>query len=146
MPVLSEEGSYGEIYGAIAPAALAGALGGMNDDIGPRLGALARDIKLHVDASHDVGIAADVRGDDEGIADVGKAIGAALVVGRLNAAQRGDDSMAEVLDFARVHPSAKGFQLEVGLPLAFVQKYLAECAARNRGAIDGGASAAPAPN
>ncbi len=137
-PVLSEEESYGEIYGAIAPAALTGALGGMKADIG-RLGTLARDIRLHVDAAHDVGIAADVRGDDaEGLADVGKAIGAALVVGRLNAAQQGDDTMAEVLDFARVHPSGKGFQLEVGLPLAFFQKRLAECAARNRGASDGG--------
>jgi hypothetical protein len=144
--VLSEQYSYGEIYGAIAPAALTGLLGGMNDDI-TRLGSLARDVRLHVDASHDVGIAADIHGDDaEGLTDVSKAIGAALVLGRLNAAHEGNQSLAEVLDFARVNPLNKGFQVEVALPLAFLQKHLAECAAQKRAAIDGGASAAPSSN
>lgn len=145
-PVLSERESYGEVYGAIAPAALTGLLGGMKDDIA-RLGSLARDIRLHVDASHDVGIAADIFGDDTaGLTDVSKAIGAALILGRLNAAHDGNQSLAEVLDFARVHPSNDGFQLEVALPLAFLQKHLAECAARRGAALDGGASATPSSN
>jgi hypothetical protein len=139
VPVLSEDESYGEIYGAIAPAMLAEAFPNMPGGIGPQLGALAQDIRLHVDASRDVGIVADIRGDEkQGTPDLGKAIGAALVLGRLNAAREGDNSLAEVLDFARVHPSRDGFQLEVGLPLAFFQKQLAECAQRKRGAIGGG--------
>jgi hypothetical protein len=129
-PVLSESDSYGELYGVVAPEAIGAALALSDPGLADRLRSVASAIRLHVDASHDVGIVAEVTGEQaEPTHDLARAVGAGLVLARLQAAQKGETDLAEVLDFAKVTPSPSGasFEVEVGLPLSLFQRHLEQC-------------------
>ena len=64
----------------MAPAAIGTALALSDPGLGDRVRSVASAIRLHVDASHDVGIVADVTGEQaEPTRDLARAVGAGLL-------------------------------------------------------------------
>ncbi len=137
-PPINEGQTYGEIYGVLSPDELARVLPADQAGFAERLKEAAQSIELHVDASKDVGVVADVKGNKpELLSDLGKSMGAALSVARLKLQAEGQGDLAQFLDLARVRPQDDGrFSLEMALPLELLQKQLAWC--RERGARDAG--------
>lgn len=132
-PVLDESQTYGEIYGVLTAAALADMLPQDQQGLAEQLRDAAERIELHVDTTRDVGVVANVTGPDGAKAqDLGKTVGAALSLGRLQAQAQGNTSLAELMDLARIVPGDGDFRLEVGLPLEVIEKHLQRCIDRNR--------------
>ena len=139
--VLDESDSYGEIYGVVAPAALVELLAKEQPALAERMRGVVDRISLHVDASHDVGIVADVLGKGNDTGDLGRAVGTALAIGRLTAQTNGNKELAEVLEYARVSPGGRGnrFRAELALTLGFFQDKLKDCAQKKGRRPDAGA-------
>jgi hypothetical protein len=134
-PLIDEESTYGEMYGVVSVAQLSKMLGNAQPELLARLGEVADSVELHVDARSDVAVVAEVKGSDaDKVADLGKSLGAALSVARLQAQAEGQKELVELLDFARVRPDDGTFQLEVALPLAYLQQKLASCGEERRAA------------
>jgi hypothetical protein len=134
-PLLSPEQSYGELYGVVSGPDLARTLGGSEGWATALVEAASR-VEVHLDARRDVALVADVSGEDaRKLTDLGKTLGGALAMARLQARAGGDDEAAELLSFARVTPAqGNALSLEVALPLEVVAKRLAFC----RGDADAG--------
>jgi hypothetical protein len=132
--VLSEDQAYGEVYGVLAPAALADLVGREDAALGQTLRDSARSVRLHADVSHDVGLVADFQGADEGkTEDLRRALGGALSLGRMQAQARGREEEAQLLDGARVTRSDDGqFRLQAGLPYEYLSRVFKDCVARRR--------------
>lgn len=128
-PAIPEWASYGEIYGVIATEQIADLLPPDQRPIADRLRRAAEQIELHVDASEDVAIVLDVAGPDPTqVSDLGRSLGAALAVGRVQAQAEGDDRLVELLDLARVDPHGDGrFTVDLALPLPLLQRHLGPC-------------------
>ena len=127
-PPLDESQTYGEIYGVLAAEDLARLFPPDQAALAERLRTAAQQVELHVDTSKDVGIVARVEGADETqVEDLGKSLGAALSLARLKARADGEDSVAELLELARVSPGGARFNLEMALPLEVLEKHLAFC-------------------
>ncbi|MHB8876885.1 MAG: hypothetical protein ACYC8T_24575 [Myxococcaceae bacterium] len=127
-PALDESHTYGDIYGIISADELARLLPEDQARLAERLREAASRVELHVDATHDVGMVADVRGTNPADAeDLGKSLGAALALGRLKAQAEGSHELAQILDLARVKPGSGDFRVELGLPLELLTKSLAHC-------------------
>jgi hypothetical protein len=144
-PVISESDTYGEIYGLVTGAAVAEALGPEQAALAERLRSVASRIMLHVDASRDVGIVADVAGarPDE-TQNFARALGAALALARFQAIGEGHKDIAAALEHARVNPTdGPHFRAELGLPLELFKARLKDCARRGR--PRGRPDAAPRP-
>lgn len=134
-PLIDEESTYGEMYGVVSVAQLSKMLGNEQPELLARLGEVAQSVELHVDARSDVALVAQVKGGDaDKVADLGKSLGAALSVARLRAQAEGQKELVELLDFARVRPDDGTFQLELALPLAYLQQKLGSCAEERRAA------------
>ena len=102
-------------------------------DLAEKLRTVAQRIEVHVDTSHDVGIVADVQGVDTAqVEDLGKAVGAAMAVGRVGAQQQGEKELAELMDLAKVQPEGDRFKLEMAIPLEMLEKQLSKCGERRR--------------
>jgi hypothetical protein len=124
-PMIDEAQAFGDIYGVLTTSALRGLVPEQYAGLLSRLEAISDRVGLHVDASRDVGIVADLRSDATGDAvDLGKSVGAALALARLAAQAEGQSELAELLEFARVVPNEGGFRLELGLPLEVLQRHL----------------------
>lgn len=124
--------SYGEIYGVLSPTRFADALPSDQAELAARIRAAAARVELHVDTTRDVGIVADVTGpQSRETEELGKALGAALALGRLQAKAQGENDLVELMDLARVVPEDGQFRLEMGLPLEVMEKHLRECVRRN---------------
>lgn len=134
-PLLTPEQSYGELYGVVSGADLARTLGG-SEAWATALVEAASKVEVHLDARRDVALVADVSGEDaHKLEDLGKTLGGALALARVQARAQGDAEAAELLGFARVSPShGNALSLEVALPLEVVAKRLAIC----RGDTDAG--------
>ncbi len=131
-PAIDETQMYGEIYGVIKPAELVKLLPEEQRSLAARLEAAAERVELHVDASRDIGIVADVRGlDTAETVDLGKSFGSALSLGRLQAQTDGKEKLAGLLESARVVPGDGEFRLEMGLPFELMEEALKACVARN---------------
>ncbi|MBS2029675.1 MAG: hypothetical protein JST54_17360 [Deltaproteobacteria bacterium] len=140
--ILSDDESYGEVYGVLAPQDLADMLGSSQKELADKVLEAAQQVKLHVDAQNDVAMVADFTGPDgDKITDLGKTLGGVLSLGRLKAQSDGDQDMADLLDLARVVPEDGHFRAKLALPMDFLQQKLAWC----RDHTDGGASEKPAP-
>jgi hypothetical protein len=127
-PPIPEELTYGEAYGVIPGEALLPLFRGAQSELGARLAAVASRIEIHVDAMRDVAIVARVTGPDAAQLDeLGKSIGAALALARLDAKMRGAAGIADVLEFARVEPARGAFSVEVALPVDVVERWFAGC-------------------
>jgi len=152
-PVLDEEQTYGDIYGVLSMEDVTRMFGKEQPEMAARFTEVAQRVELHVDASRDVGIVANVQGEDaSAMEDLGKSMGGLLAGARLKSMAEGEEELAELLDLARVRPRANGtFGLEVGLPLELLQKQLAFCKDENyqrtgrRESAAGAADATPAP-
>ncbi len=132
-PAIDEASTYGEIYGILAAEQLAEMIPAEQQALRQRILEAADRVELHVDASGDVAIAADVQGPQaDSVRDLGKSLGAALSLARIKAQAEGDDTLAELLELARVKPQGDRFALELALPLEVLEKHLGE-ACRKRG-------------
>lgn len=130
---LPEELAYGEVYGVVPGVAVERLLGRGDAALGARLAAAASRIELHVDAMQDVAAVVRVHGDDEaGLRDLGRSMGAALAVARLQAQATGDHALADLLEVARVVPADGHFSLELALPAARLEEWFAGCERRPR--------------
>jgi hypothetical protein len=118
---------YGEVYGALSGDALSRLLPA---ELGQRARAAER-VLLHVDATGDLLLVAEVYGSDpDAIAELGRALAGALSIGRVKALHDDDRLLAELLEESRVIPDHGSFQLEVALPLASIEAALGDCARR----------------
>jgi hypothetical protein len=127
-PVISENGTYGEMYGVISVEQFRKLVPPEQKELMDRLAQVARNVELHVDASSDFAMTAKVRGADAAlVTDLGKSLGGALSLARLRAQTEGNTELAQMLDFARVHPEGDSFGLEMAIPLDVIQKQLAFC-------------------
>jgi hypothetical protein len=118
--------AYGEIYGSVPAEALSRML---PSELGERLRVAAERVVLHVDATDDLLLVADVYGRrDEELADLGTAVAGALSIGRLQAASEGNAVLSDLLDESRVIPGSGSFQLEMALPLETLARQLGACA------------------
>ncbi len=123
-----EEMAYGEAYGVIQGSALTSALPGVQSALSERFERLDPRIEIHVDAMKDLAMVARVSGaDGAGIDDLGKALGAALSLGRLEARASRDEELADLLEFAQVVPRDGKFTLELALPADRLEKWFANC-------------------
>ena len=128
VPVIGEEQTYGEIYGVLAAADLAKLLPPEQAELAARLREVAQRVELHVDATHDVGIVADVQGADPAqVEDLGRSVGGLLAAARVQATAEDKPELAEILELARVLQRDGAFVLEVGLPLELLAERLAGC-------------------
>ena len=129
-PPLDESETYGEVYGVLGSDLLDKVLSQSQPEIAARLKEAARKVSLHVSAMGDVGIVADVEGADEQQAgDLARSLGAALSLGRIKAQAQDEKDLAELLDLAKVSPGGTSFQVELALPMAFLERHLAFCRA-----------------
>jgi hypothetical protein len=131
-PVIAEQDRYGDIYGVVNSTAVAGLFEQQAPDVAAKLKTITDQVKLHVDATHDVGIVADTTGNDPVAAlDLAKTMGGALALGRAAARAQGRDELAAFLDYASVHPSNSGsFRVELALPLEYLKAQLKDCPGR----------------
>jgi len=117
---------YGEMYGALSGAALSRLLPAT---LGERVRGAAERVLVHVDATDDVLLVAEVHGArGDALAELGQALAGALAMGRLQAVRDDDRLLADLLDESRVIPGDGSFQLEVALPLATLEDALGACA------------------
>ncbi len=136
-PVIREEQTFGEIYGVLSTDDLLRIVPDVQPQLVEQFRRAGAQMELHVDARSDVGVVARVTGTDaQQLEDLGKTLGGALALGRLQAQQQGDERLASLLELARVDPRGDSFNLELALPLAFLEKQLAGC----RESVDGGDS------
>jgi hypothetical protein len=126
--VIPEGSTYGEMYGVLSVEQLAKLLPPEQAELAQRLRDVAQNVELHVDASSDVALVAEVRGEDKDkVTDLGKSLGAALSLARMKAQAEGEKEMAQLLDFARVEPEGSSFKLEMAVPLDVIKERLAFC-------------------
>ncbi|MBM7117264.1 hypothetical protein [Archangium primigenium] len=127
-PVLSEQQTYGEMYGVLSVAQLQQLLPPDQQELARRLAEVAENVELHVDASRDFAMTARVRGMDANkLTDLGKSLGGALSLARMRAQAEGDTKLAQLLDFAKVRPDGDSFNLEMAVPLEVIKNQLAIC-------------------
>nr|WP_305071217.1 hypothetical protein [Myxococcus sp. RHSTA-1-4] len=127
-PTIPEGSTYGEMYGVLSVEHLARLLPPDQAELAQRLRDVAQNVELHVDATSDVALVAEVRGKDKDqVTDLGKSLGAALSLARMRAQAEGEKEMAQLLDFARVQPDGSSFKLEMAVPLSVIQERLAFC-------------------
>jgi hypothetical protein len=118
--------NYGEMYGAVSGAALSRLLPAA---LGERVRGAAERVLVHVDATDDVLLVAEVHGENpDALAELGRALAGALAMGRVQAVRDDDRLLADLLDESRVIPGHGSFQLEVALPLATLEDALGACA------------------
>jgi hypothetical protein len=127
-PVLSEQSTYGEMYGVVAVEQLAKMIPPEQAELAQRLREVAENVELHMDARSDVAMVAELRGPDaQKVTDLGKSLGAALSVARMKAQAEDQKDLAQLLDFAKVQPDGNEFRLELAVPLQLLQERLAFC-------------------
>ena len=126
--VIPEGSTYGEMYGVMSVEHLTRLLGPDQAELAQRLRDVAQNVELHVDATSDVALVAEVKGSDEDkVTDLGKSLGAALALARMRAQAEGQKDVAQLLDFANVRPDGDSFKLEMAVPLEALKERLAFC-------------------
>lgn len=136
-PLISERQTYGEIYGVVSTEDLARLLPRDEGNLGQRLREAAQQVELHADTRGDVALVAAVQGPDgQKLSDLGKMLGGALSLARMQAMAGEDKELAALLDHAKVAREGDGFSLEVALPLEVLRKQLAGCRERSSPAAE----------
>lgn len=140
IPPIPDWAAYGDVYGVISADDLSDMLPPSQKEIAERLRGAVDQIQIHVDASEDVGIVADVTGPSEDdVDDFGKSLGAALSMGRLKAQAEGDDKLAELMELAKVSPRDGRFSVDLALPMPLIQRQIGPCRRDRPGPADAGA-------
>jgi hypothetical protein len=131
-PAISEEASYGEIYGTLAVEQLAKMLPAGEAAINDELLRTIRSVELHVDVRDDVAMVLQVTGSDRSqLSELQKAIDGLLAAARVKASTQEDRNLSELLDLAKVSARGDRLDLELALPVQFLERQLAWC--RERG-------------
>ncbi|AUX40413.1 hypothetical protein SOCE26_018140 [Sorangium cellulosum] len=153
--VLQQHQAYSDVYGVLSPDDLSNMLPSEQDQLAERIRETVERVEIHVDASEDVAVVAEVAGPaGQEMKDLSKLFGAALSLGRLNAKREGNDELAELLDYARVKtetqrrsgeskPEGQRFSVDVALPVELL-KNLGPCR-RDRSDPDRDVEAEPEP-
>ncbi|MGV3625214.1 MAG: hypothetical protein ACO1OB_30655 [Archangium sp.] len=135
-PVLNDSMAYGEVYGVFAAEALASLVQDEQAQLADTIRQTAKNARLHMDVSHDVGLSADIEANDPKQADeLRRTLGGALSLARMRAQAKGEKEAADILDLARVRGTQEGsgsFQLEAGLPYEFMKTTFENCAKERR--------------
>jgi len=127
-PRLREWDQYGDVYGVLSADDLAKLIPESQGELADRLRSAVQDVELHVDASEDVAITANVAGGVESqMEDLAKSMGGALSLARLKAQADGEDKLAELLDYARIRPNGGQFSLDLALPLDVLVRQMGPC-------------------
>jgi hypothetical protein len=127
---IDEQSTYGEVYGVLGTDILNEIVGQDQPELARRIQDAVSRVELHVTAMNDVGMVASVNGGDPAkVDDLARSLGAALSLARLKAQAQGDNTLAELLDLAKIAPNGTSFQVELALPMAFLEKHLAFCRA-----------------
>lgn len=130
-PIISERQTYGEIYGVLSAEDMSRLFPQENAELAEKFRAAAERIEVHVDTSRDVGVVTEVRGPDgAAVSDLGKTLGGALSLARLQAQAQGEKDLVEFLDLAKVNPDDGQFRLEMAIPLELLEKHLSRCGER----------------
>jgi hypothetical protein len=125
--ILGDHQAYGDMYGVLSPDDLAKMLPPENAALAERIQQIVERVDIHVDASDDVAMVADVGGPGgQDMEDLSKSFGAALAVGRMKAQNDGEEKLAELLDYAKVRPGGGQFSVDMALPIE-VLKDLGPC-------------------
>jgi hypothetical protein len=131
---LTDAQAYGDVYGTLGGEQLAALFEPANDSLSAQVRNAAKRVELHLDATRDVGLVAQVTGDDASRLELlGKALGGTLAAARARALASGDTESAELLEFARVVPGGESFSLELAVPFEVLQARLAFCGRAARG-------------
>lgn len=127
-PLLTENQTYGEVYGVLGMEQFKDLFPPEQAALAQKFAAAAQQVELHVDARSDVGIQASIKGaDPQQVEDLGRSLAGMLSAARLEAKAKGEDQLAQLLDFARVNPDGNAFSLEMALPLDYLKQQLAWC-------------------
>lgn len=127
-PVISEGSTYGEMYGVISVEQLKKLFPADQQELATKLAEVAENVELHVDASSDFAMTAQVKGPNaDKVTDLGKTLGGALSMARMKAQAEGQKELAQLLDFAAVRPDGNEFKLELAVPLEVIKQQLAFC-------------------
>jgi hypothetical protein len=121
-----EREAYGEIYGVFGQADLERMV---PDELRDRVHDVAARAEVHVDAIEEVLMVMDVEGSDaKQVEDLGKSLGAALAVGRLEAKRQGEDDLVRLIDQSRVRPYGdKRLRAEVAIPTDLMTRSMHGC-------------------
>jgi hypothetical protein len=121
-----ENEAYGEIYGKVGQADLERMA---PEEMKSRLHDVAAHAEVHVDAITEVLMVMDVEGSDaKQVEDLGKSLGAAMAVGRLEARREGRDDVVRLVDQSRVRPYGdRRLRAEVAVPLDIMTKSMHGC-------------------
>jgi hypothetical protein len=133
--VLDESMAYGDVYGVVGAQPIADIVRKSDPQLASLIESSAKTMQLHMDVGHDVGMVADVDPSNAATTDqLRRSLGAALSVARMQAAAKGDNRAAELLDLAHVREAngTGGFRLEAGLPNEFMNTALDECIAQRK--------------
>lgn len=125
--ILQDHQAYGDVFGVLSPDDLSKMLPPEQEALAERIREVVSRVDVHVDASDDVAMVADVQGPgDKEMEDLSKSFGAALAVGRIKAQNDGEEKLAQLLDFAKVKAGGGQFSVDVALPIE-VLKDLGPC-------------------
>ncbi|HSO00354.1 MAG TPA: hypothetical protein VLS89_18805, partial [Candidatus Nanopelagicales bacterium] len=117
-PSIPDWAAYGDMYGVLSPDDLADMLPEDQSELAARLRQAVQRVEVHLDASEDVALVADVTGPDAAdLDDLAKSLGAALTLARAGAADEGEDRLSALLEHATVHPRDGRFSVDLALPL-----------------------------
>ncbi len=121
--ILDDYQAYGDAYGVLSPEDLAKMFPSDQSALADKVRQVVEHVDIHVDASEDVAMVADVQGPGgQDLEDLSKSFGAALAVGRIKAQQDDDEKLAQLLDFAKVKPAqGRRFSLDVALPIEILK-------------------------
>jgi hypothetical protein len=126
---IPEDMAFGEVYAVVPGAAARNLLGADERGIGRQLAGLAERVELNVNAMQDVAAEIRVKGSDTaGLADLARAMGAALAVARVKAQAEGNAELADLLESAEVTPGSAEVTVRMAVPAAQLEKWFAGCA------------------
>lgn len=127
-PRIPEWGQYGDVYGFLSAEDLARMMPSDQGELAGRIREVVTEVELHVDASEDVALTADVHGSDpKEVEDLSKSLGAALALARLKAQTDGEKDLAELLDFAKIRPRGERSSMDLALPLDVLIQKMGPC-------------------
>ncbi|PTL85368.1 hypothetical protein [Vitiosangium sp. GDMCC 1.1324] len=145
-PVISEGSTYGEMYGVISVEQLKKMFPSEQQELAAKLAEVAENVELHVDASSDFAMTAQVTGPNaDKVTDLGKSLGGALSLARMKAQAEGEKELAQLLDFAKVRPDGDEFKLELAVPLEVIKQQLAFCREQQNAQSENPQEASPTP-
>lgn len=143
-PAISENSTYGEMYGVLSVEMISRLFPPEQAALAQRLRSVAQNVELHLDATSDVALVAEIQGANaDDVTDLGKSLGAALSLARIQAQTQGEKELAQLLDFAKVRPDGSSFTLEMAVPLSVIKERLAFCREERRSSTEPPAQGGP---